>query len=139
MNFDEDEIVLFKHRATLNKVEREGDLIATSKRLAYRPDTASDPGFDAPWANVGTVKYTPLDDPKERVWVMVSTVVAGGSDGGGAADAKTIKLTGASLASRRKELERLKGIVSDVRKGVLAPFATPIVFIDSQHLRVSAV
>ena len=110
MNYDDDENLLFKHKATLNN--KEGEIVATSKRLAWIPVETSDLGVEMAWANVGTIKYTPLDDHKERVWIMVPSV-AGGSSG----DAKTFKLTGSTLQSRRMELERFKNITKDTRKG----------------------
>ena len=110
MNYDDDENLLFKHKATLNN--KEGEIIATSKRLAWIPVESTDVSVEMAWANVGTIKYTPLDDHKERVWIMVPSVA-----GGSSSDAKTFKLTGSTLQSRRMELERFKNITKDTRKG----------------------
>lgn len=114
MNFDDDETILFKHRATLKigKDEKEGEVVATSKRLSWIPDDQSNQRFESAWANVGNIKYSPADDPKGRAMMMIQTLTAGSDT-----TAKTIKLSGSSSQNLRKELERLKEIISNIRKG----------------------
>ena len=104
VSFGDDEQILFRHKSSFQA--KEGELVVTSARIVWLPAAATDSPSHITWANVAGVKYSPQNDSKGRVMVMVQTV---SND-----DKKVFSLTGAnSVAERGREQERLKGSVME--------------------------
>jgi hypothetical protein len=103
--FDDNENVLFKHKSTFGG--KDGEILASNVRLFWVPISPSDASLDIPWANIASVKYSPANDPKDRVMVMVQTVTTSEKP-------KVLHLVGPSIPSCKSELERLKGLYADL-------------------------
>ena len=102
-----DDNILFKHLATFNG--KNGDLILSSKKLAWIPSDRSAQNYQSVWSLIEKVKYSSANDPKERVMVMVQLAL--GSD-----KPSVFHLTGKSPQECRLELERLKLIIATIRE-----------------------
>lgn len=110
ISFDENEQILFKNKATYNS--KNGEIVVTSLRFAWVSPGSGDQEFQTAWANIQNIKYSPADDPKERVMAMIQMVAGSSSD-----KPPVFHLTGPTKQSCRIELERLKSVVASVRKG----------------------
>lgn len=110
ISFDENEQILFKNKATYNS--KNGEIVVTSLRFAWVSAGSADQEFQTAWANIQNIKYSPADDPKERVMAMIQMVAGSSSE-----KPPVFHLTGPSKQSCRIELERLKSVVASVRKG----------------------
>lgn len=78
MNFQENEQIMFKNKATYNS--KNGEIVVTSLRFAWISTTATDQQFQTPWSNILNIKYSPVDDPKERVMAMIQMVTSNKGD-----------------------------------------------------------
>jgi hypothetical protein len=107
MNFQPDEAVLFKHRSSLQGTGQTGDLIVTSLRLCFAPNDNGQVQQRS-WNSIGGIKYAPANDPKNRVMMKIDGVEAGSSS--------IYHLIGPNVTENKAELERLKGIISNIRK-----------------------
>jgi TFIIH p62 subunit, N-terminal domain len=110
ISFDENEQILFKNKATYNS--KNGEIVVTSLRFAWVSSGSGDQEFQTAWANIQNIKYSPADDPKERVMAMIQMVAGSSSE-----KPPVFHLTGSTKQSCRIELERLKSVVANVRKG----------------------
>jgi hypothetical protein len=106
ISFGEDEQSLFRHHA-LHK-SKECDLILTDVRLLIVPNTGTEVK-QFTWPNISGVKYSPSSDAKGRAMVLLKTVIRGEED-------VVVQLVGSSKEANFMELERLKGIVTQMRK-----------------------
>jgi hypothetical protein len=106
--FEELENLLLKHKAKLKGIE--GEIILTDLRIMFIP---SEKSLEEPrsfvWANISNVKYSPANDPKGRAMILLKTVVTQYED-------VTIQLIGSTVESHMKELEKMKTIISQIRK-----------------------
>lgn len=110
ISFDENEQILFKNKATYNS--KQGEIVVTSLRFAWVSGNAADQEFQTPWANIQNIKYSPVNDPKERVMAMIQMVAGSSSD-----KPPVFHLTGPTKQICRIELERLKSTVAAIMKG----------------------
>ena len=110
ISFGDTEQILFKNKATYNS--KQGEIVVTSLRFAWLSGNAGDQEFQTPWANIQNIKYSPADDPKERVMAMIQMVAGTSTD-----KPPVFHLTGPTKQGCRIELERLKSTVAAVRKG----------------------
>jgi TFIIH p62 subunit, N-terminal domain len=110
ISFDEKEQILFKNKATYNS--KNGEIVVTSLRFAWVSSGSGDQEFQTAWANIQNIKYSPADDPKERVMAMIQMVAGSSSE-----KPPVFHLIGPTKQSCRIELERLKSVVANVRKG----------------------
>ena len=110
ISFDENEQILFKGKATYNS--KNGEIVVTSLRFAWVSSGSGDQEFHTAWANITNIKYSPADDPKERVMAMIQMVAGSSTE-----KPPVFHLTGPTKQGCRMELERLKTVVANVRKG----------------------
>ena len=110
ISFDDNEQILFKCKATYNS--KNGEIVVTSLRFAWVSGIIADNEFQTAWANIQNIKYSPADDPKERVMAMIQMVAGSSTE-----KPPVFHLTGPTKQSSRIELERLKTVVANVRKG----------------------
>ena len=110
ISFDENEQILFKSKATYNS--KHGEIVVTSLRFAWVSRVATDQEFQTAWANIQNIKYSPADDPKERIMAMIQLVAGSSSE-----KPPVFHLTGPTKQASRIEQERLKSVVAAVRKG----------------------
>lgn len=118
ISFDENEQILFKSKATYNS--KLGEIVVTSLRFAWVSGAPSIQEFQTAWANIQNIKYSPADDPKERVMAMIQMVAGSSSE-----KPPVFHLTGPTKDGCRMELERLKSVVAAVRKGKLPEGSDP--------------
>lgn len=110
ISFDENEQILFKNKATYNS--KPGEIVVTSLRFAWVSGSSSTQEFQTAWANIQNIKYSPAEDPKERVMAMIQMVAGSSSE-----KPPVFHLTGPTKEGCRIELERLKTVVAAIRKG----------------------
>jgi TFIIH p62 subunit, N-terminal domain len=125
ISFDENEQILFKGKATYNS--KNGEIVVTSLRFAWVSSGVGDQEFHTAWANITNIKYSPADDPKERVMAMIQMVAGSSTE-----KPPVFHLTGPTKQGCRMELERLKTVVANVRKG------KPPEHLDSKGPKVAA-
>jgi hypothetical protein len=103
--------ILFRHKVTYENAV--GELVVTPTMLSFVPTDMRNAQshtsvLQIAWSNVKITKYSPADDPKNRVMMRVEMITN--------VPAVVLHFQGADLDKKRAELERLKSIISDVRK-----------------------
>ena len=104
ISFQENESIFFRHKATHNN--EQGELIITNLRVCFSFSNNQMSSVQLPWQSIDKTKYTPLNDPKGRVMLMIQTVQK--------SNPIIFQFVG-ELQSCQKELERLKEIISKIR------------------------
>lgn len=108
MEFQENELIRFQHAAAVSGwTEKEGNVSITNLRIFFVPDGSGE-SLSFTWANVKNVVYSPAKDPKERAAMQIETVMGGKKH--------QIYLIDSSKQARFAELEKVRGIISDIRK-----------------------
>jgi hypothetical protein len=105
----DNEQILFKHLALNQTSQENGDLIVTNLKLLFHPHNQKSLNhFQRSWATIEKIKYSPANDPKDRVMIKVDLVMSGPS--------YVFHLVDSDLMKKKNELENLKTIISQVRK-----------------------
>ena len=104
-----EELILFIHRVAFKKENgTAGDLKITSKKILFNTNDISE-NKQIVWANVSGTKYSPSNDPDNRVVFRIELVD----------DPKKplmFHFIGSSKDACKKELSRLRTIIEDFRK-----------------------
>ena len=104
-----EELILFIHRVAFKKENgTAGDLKITSKKILFNTNDISE-NKQIVWANVSGTKYSPSNDPDNRVVFRIELVD----------DPKKplmFHFIGSSKDECKKELSRLRTIIDDFRK-----------------------
>jgi hypothetical protein len=105
LSFNDTESILFRHKCLY--CNDEGSLIVTTQKLCFVSNNPqSSVGVQLVWSGVDKTRYTPANDSKGRVMIMVQSTVQGSAP-------MVFQFLG-DLIPNQRELERLKGIVSQV-------------------------
>lgn len=105
------EEILFRHSATVKG--KDGVLEISQACFSFTPAARGQPRRVFTWPNVASIKYSPFNDPKGRAMVLLKTVL---QEGETVEDGIVVQLVGPSNEQNFRELERAKGIISNIRR-----------------------
>jgi hypothetical protein len=97
--------ILFRHKVTHDTSL--GELVITPKLLLFIPSDNQQHSVQYTWSTIQATKYSPSNDPKNRVMLRVEMVAN--------IPAVVFNFQGADLYAKKAELERLKGIIAEIR------------------------
>lgn len=109
LQLENDEKLYFQHKSLYGKAD--GNLFVTNLRIVWSPYDLSKAQFQSVWANVTKVKYSPVNDPKGRSAINVELSLPSPSG------QTYFELLGSVKEAVRVELERVKVIISSIKKG----------------------
>ncbi|RYG65596.1 hypothetical protein EON64_11600, partial [archaeon] len=110
MEFGDNESVLFQYAASYQK--KDGNLYVTSLRIFFIPNSSPE-SQSFTWANVKTIAFSPANDPQQRAAIRLVSVID--------EKAHTILLINADVKAKFAALEKVKGLVSELRKSSSPP------------------